>query len=46
MKQSQNERHTKEQRHMAQLIRRRMIQKVKLSKKQYTRKDKSYDKEI
>jgi hypothetical protein len=41
-----NERHTKEQRHMMQLIRRRMIQKVKPSKKQYSRKDKSYDKEI
>jgi len=42
----QNERHTKEQRHMAQLIRRRMIQKVKPSSKTYNRKGKSYDKEI
>lgn len=42
----QNERHTKEQRHMAQLIRRRMIQKVKPSAKTYNRKGKSYDKEI
>lgn len=38
MKQSQNERHTKEQRHMAQLIRRKMIQKVKPSAKVYSRK--------
>jgi hypothetical protein len=38
MKQSQNERHTPEQRHMAQLIRRRMIQKVKPSAKIYDRR--------
>ena len=42
----QNERHTQEQRHMAQLIRRRMTQKVKPSGKAYNRKNKSYDKEI
>lgn len=42
----QNERHTQEQRHMAQLIRRRMTQKVKPSGKTYNRKNKSYDKEI
>jgi hypothetical protein len=38
MKQSQNERHTKEMRHMAQLVRRRMLQKVKPSAKVYDRK--------
>jgi hypothetical protein len=42
----QNERHTQEQRHMMQLIRRRMTQKVKPSGKTYNRKNKSYDKEI
>ena len=40
----QNERHTQEQRHMMQLIRRRMTQKVKPSGKAYNRKNKSYDK--
>ena len=38
MKSSQNERHTKEQRHQMQLIRRNMIQKVKPSGKVYDRK--------
>ena len=34
-----NERHSKEQRHMAQLIRRNMIQKTKPSGKVYSRKN-------
>ena len=34
-----NERHSKEQRHMAQLIRRNMIQKTKPSGKIYNRKN-------
>lgn len=39
-----NERHSKELRHQAQLIRRNMLQKVKPSKKQYNRKqNKSYE---
>ena len=38
MKSSQNDRHTKEQRHMAQLIRRKMITKMKPSGKVYDRK--------
>ena len=44
MKSSQNERHTKEMRHMAQLIRRRMITKTKPSGKIYNRskQNKSY----
>lgn len=40
MKQSQNERHTAEQRHMAQLIRRNMITRIKKSAKVYSRKSK------
>ena len=34
-----NNRHSQEQRHMMQLIRRNMTQKVKPSKKTYNRKD-------